>query len=107
MVGLPFPNSQSLELQEKMKYLERSTGDPSAGQTHYQNLCMKAVNQSIGRAIRHRNDHACILLVDARYARPGIESRLPQWIRTELRRPARFGEAVANIRDFFKSKAVK
>ena len=27
---------------------------PSAGQEYYQNICMKAVNQSIGRAIRHK-----------------------------------------------------
>ena len=31
-----------------------SAGEPDAGQVHYDNLCMKAVNQSIGRAIRHK-----------------------------------------------------
>ena len=36
-------------------------------QVHYENLCMKAVNQSVGRAIRHRGDYAAILLLDHRY----------------------------------------
>ncbi|XP_078603430.1 ATP-dependent DNA helicase DDX11-like [Branchiostoma floridae x Branchiostoma japonicum] len=51
MVGLPYPNIKSPELKEKMDYLDvtmpRATGK-SPGQIHYENLCMKAVNQSIG-----------------------------------------------------------
>lgn len=39
-----------------------------SGKSYYQNLCMRAVNQSIGRAIRHANDWAAIVLVDRRYA---------------------------------------
>ena len=47
MVGLPFPNAHSPELKEKMAYLKANVA-PNAGQVHYENLCMKAVNQSIG-----------------------------------------------------------
>ena len=69
MVGLPYPNLTSPELREKMSYLDRTvteTDGRRAGQVHYDNLCMKAVNQSVGRAIRHRNDFAAILFVDHR-----------------------------------------
>ena len=57
MVGLPYPNKFSPELKEKMDFLdatlERSSlAGSSPGQEYYENLCMKAVNQSIGRAIR-------------------------------------------------------
>ena len=56
-----------------MKYLDAKQKDTirdssddsnttSAGRVFYENTCMKAVNQSIGRAIRHRGDYAAILL---------------------------------------------
>ena len=35
-------------------------------QVHYENLCMKAVNQSVGRAIRHKEDYAAIIFLDHR-----------------------------------------
>lgn len=48
VVGMPYPNIKSAELQEKMKYLKENVS-PNAGQIHYENLCMKAVNQCIGK----------------------------------------------------------
>lgn len=36
------------------------------GREYYSNLCMKAVNQCVGRVIRHRADWAAVLLVDTR-----------------------------------------
>ncbi|CAJ0961772.1 unnamed protein product, partial [Ranitomeya imitator] len=101
MVGMPYPNIRSPELQEKMSYLDHTlprTDGGSAGKTLIENLCMKAVNQSIGRAIRHRGDFASIVLLDHRYSRPTILGKLPQWIRgsTEVRQS--FAPAFASIR---------
>jgi chromosome transmission fidelity protein 1 len=36
------------------------------GRAYYANLCAKAVNQCLGRVIRHRGDWAAVLLADAR-----------------------------------------
>lgn len=47
MVGLPYPNARDAELVEKMTFLDKRT--PGAGRQYYESLCMKAVNQSIGR----------------------------------------------------------
>lgn len=71
MVGLPYPSPSDIELMERVKYIDRIgnptkssngtsfSGDTQAGfeilrsckhrgREYYENLCMKAVNQSIG-----------------------------------------------------------
>ncbi|OAA59792.1 DEAD_2 domain-containing protein [Niveomyces insectorum RCEF 264] len=103
VVGLPFPNLHAPDWQARMEYIEggvaagtatatatESTSSPSAAATaagkqaareFYENACMRAVNQSIGRAIRHRNDYAAIVLADRRFATARIRAKLPGWIR--------------------------
>ena len=108
MVGLPFPNLNSPELKEKMAYLNETVacapGEKKPGQVHYENLCMKAVNQSIGRAIRHKEDYATLLLLDHRYARPEIRAQLPGWIRDHVKVAEKFGHSIPLVTSFFKKK---
>eukprot|EP00092_Neocalanus_flemingeri_P036060 GFUD01039260.1.p1 GENE.GFUD01039260.1~~GFUD01039260.1.p1 ORF type:complete len:444 (-),score=138.63 GFUD01039260.1:215-1546(-) len=107
MVGMPYPNLYSPELKEKMNFLNKTVGSvdgKQAGQVHYENLCMKAVNQSVGRAIRHKGDYAAILFVDHRYSRPNIISQLPGWISKHLRVVDKFGPTIPQIRKFFREK---
>jgi len=107
MVGMPYPNLHSPELKEKMAYLNTnvgSVGGRMAGQVHYENLCMKAVNQSVGRAIRHKQDYASILFLDHRYSRPSVQEQLPSWINKHVRIESKFGPVVAHLRKFFKTR---
>ncbi|KAK9958706.1 hypothetical protein ABG768_010811 [Culter alburnus] len=107
MVGMPYPNIKSPELQEKMAYLDKHMphiSGKSPGKALVESLCMKAVNQSIGRAIRHSGDYACIVLCDHRYARTGTLQKLPQWIRSSTHTHTTFGPAFASVRRFFLEK---
>ncbi|CAH3115607.1 unnamed protein product [Porites lobata] len=103
MVGLPYPNIYSPEQKEKMTYPDATLG-PKAGQTYDEDLCMKALNQSIGRALHHMGDCATILLLDKRYGSAKIQENLPEWISDRLQHHARFGPAFAAIRQFFVDK---
>lgn len=65
IVGLPFANLASPELKERMSYVSRleqrrlgetngkakATGMKDAGTELYENMCMNAVNQSIGECL--------------------------------------------------------
>jgi chromosome transmission fidelity protein 1 len=88
MIGLPFPNLFSAEMIAKRQYVEQSvlTGGGSksdateVARDYYENVCMRAVNQSIGRAIRHASDYASIVLIDERYQSDRICNKLPTWL---------------------------
>ncbi|KAF2213685.1 hypothetical protein CERZMDRAFT_58373 [Cercospora zeae-maydis SCOH1-5] len=86
VVGLPFPNYADPDWKAKMEYLEERAaqrGEPKgrASREHGENVTMRSVNQAIGRAIRHKDDWASILLFDARYADERFRRKLPGWIR--------------------------
>ncbi|KAK7745786.1 ATP-dependent DNA helicase chl1 [Cytospora paraplurivora] len=102
IVGLPYPNINSPEWKARIEYIESATiarlTSPSSieptmtkeqaatqgkqvARDFYENACMRAVNQSIGRAIRHRGDYAAIILCDRRFGTERIRAKLPGWIR--------------------------
>lgn len=130
VVGLPFPNLGSAELQERLKHADRIAGAATpkssfygaAGKELYENMCMNSVNQSIGRysgtsqyeswlitilpgrAIRHKNDWSMLVLVDVRYQSEKIHKKLPGWIGKSLVITQSFGQAVKTASQFFVSR---
>lgn len=129
MIGLPFPNAQTAEWRAKLKHVEtiayraeeegavemseaqKLAGAKSAARAFYENACMRAVNQSIGRAIRHREDFAAIVLIDRRFASKRIRDKLPGWIQAGLADEAaagetRFGDFMKASSAFFRAKTM-
>ncbi|EAU85951.2 CHL1 helicase [Coprinopsis cinerea okayama7 len=117
IVGLPFANLGSPELRERMKYVKmleekrqqngdfsKPAGQKDAAAELYENICMNAVNQSIGRAIRHRNDWASLLLLDRRYASATIRNKLPKWIGNRLVVTDTFGQSIKELASFFSKR---
>ncbi|KAI1727880.1 DEAD2 domain-containing protein [Ditylenchus destructor] len=104
MVGLPYANKNSVELRERMKYVEEKIG-VGAGNRLYETLCMQAVNQAIGRVIRHSKDFAAIILLDVRYAKPEISVSLPGWIQDRLSHCQEFPQALTKLMTFFREKS--
>jgi chromosome transmission fidelity protein 1 len=92
IIGLPFPNIHSAVWKAKIDHIEKravekgqsTAAAKAAGRDFYENSCMRAVNQCIGRAIRHRNDYAAIVMIDRRYESDRIQRKLPAWIRQSL-----------------------
>ena len=115
VVGLPFPNIQSAQWKAKLEYVEKSTinrggsrdDGKAAARSFYENACMRAVNQSIGRAIRHQKDFASIILLDRRFKTPRIADKLPGWIKQGLVQnegEAPFQQVAGSLQNFFRDK---
>lgn len=108
MIGMPYPNKFDPELQEKMRYYDRisKTGVSFDGNAYYENLTFRAINQSIGRSIRHKNDAASIILLDQRFEKPSNIEQLPAWIRESIK-INKFGECIGNLSKFYKEMKLK
>ena len=92
VVGLPYPNAAATDLVAKQNHIVRTlvakgksqSEAANASRDYYENICMRAVNQSIGRSIRHANDYSTIFLIDQRYSRKNIRQKLSKWVRNQL-----------------------
>ncbi|KAK3622138.1 ATP-dependent DNA helicase chl1 [Elasticomyces elasticus] len=111
VVGLPFPNLDTPEWKAKMQYIDEKavTRGETAGRAsreHAENACMRAVNQAVGRVIRHKDDWASIVLMDSRYTQMRIRDKLPGWIKESFpsTSPTHIDGVVADAKQFFGGK---
>lgn len=74
VIGLPFANLGSPELRERMQYVKRlderlgkkkAPGQKDAAAELYENMCMNAVNQSIG-VVKYNISNCCDSLLSRR-----------------------------------------
>ncbi|VEL40464.1 unnamed protein product [Protopolystoma xenopodis] len=79
----------------------------STGRLHYEASCLRAVNQAIGRAIRHAKDYAVIYLVDRRFTRLSIQRQLPNWVQDGLRPDLSWTNLLTDTEAFFKSQSIR
>ncbi|RYP18252.1 hypothetical protein DL765_004051 [Monosporascus sp. GIB2] len=95
IAGIPGPDANAREAAKQ------------AARDFYENACMRAVNQSIGRAIRHRGDYAAIVLLDRRFGTERIRRKLPGWIRCGLVPDSErggLGQMMGRLSAFFRGK---
>ena len=84
-----------------------SSGSGSAVKTHfldgqgwYNQVASRAVNQAIGRVIRHKKDWGAIFLLDDRFQYDKQVSQLSSWVRPRLKKYAQFPTALTDFRRF-------
>lgn len=103
VIGLPYPNKTGVELRERMKFLDSQM--TNGGRMLYDSMCMHSVNQSIGRAIRHRKDYAAVYLFDERFEQSSVKNKLSGWIGTRTQVNLGFTEIIQKSRAFFKANS--
>nr|CCC51301.1 putative DNA repair helicase, fragment [Trypanosoma vivax Y486] len=126
VVGIPYANPSDVDLQLHLQHIANTrleagpssrrasttsvhdkdaTASPLSTATEWNlftDLCMRTVNQSIGRCIRHAEDYAVVVLLDARYAeRAEVRSRISPWMHPSLHMPKTYGECFRAVREFF------
>ena len=107
ITGLPYPALHEPKVRIKREYLDQrhaasAAASPLTGSVWYQQQASRAVNQAIGRVIRHVNDYGAILLCDKRFAQTDQRMQLSSWIRGRMEVHERFGGVIGQVRGFFK-----
>jgi regulator of telomere elongation helicase 1 len=106
MVGVPYPSKNDLRVMLKQNFLD-TRGAEGDGRKWYVREAIRAVNQTVGRVIRHKDDFGGVLLCDDRYARDGrlgpLAAKLPSWLLSGMSVRTSCDVAVETCQKFFGS----
>uniref|UniRef100_A0A8C3G854 Regulator of telomere elongation helicase 1 n=1 Tax=Cyclopterus lumpus TaxID=8103 RepID=A0A8C3G854_CYCLU len=108
ITGLPFPPKMDPRVILKMQFLDEMSRKKApgvkylSGQEWYKQQAFRAVNQAIGRVIRHKDDYGAILLCDQRFKGSGARAQLPSWVRPYVRLYESFGNVIRDVSQFFR-----
>ncbi|OQR99946.1 hypothetical protein ACHHYP_03880 [Achlya hypogyna] len=103
-VGIPFPNVKEPQVALKQEYQnQRALADPRScnGRVWYEHQAFRALNQALGRCIRHRLDYGAILLVDSRHRGGRYAGQLSKWTRGHLKEYEHTNFAAQDLAQFF------
>jgi chromosome transmission fidelity protein 1 len=123
IVGLPFANPHSASQKARLTYISSRARSKAiaegkskaeaedvgrrASSEFYVNATMRAVNQAVGRAIRHAKDYAAVVLIDKRYDEERISGKLPTWMKGSIVKGRKVSEVVKGLEGFFEQKAIE
>ncbi|KAL7669865.1 hypothetical protein ACOME3_004812 [Neoechinorhynchus agilis] len=107
VTGLPYPPRKDHRIELKMKWLDHRRSKEQANLTSsewYEQQAFRAVNQAIGRVIRHSRDYGAVLLCDSRFTSQHVQRNLPAWLVKWLAVSTKFGQVVGSLCRFFRIK---
>ncbi|CAG0896403.1 unnamed protein product [Darwinula stevensoni] len=104
-VGIPFMNVKDMVVGLKKEYNNRHQGDGKrkllTGNQWYEIQAFRALNQALGRCIRHRHDWGALVLVEERFQRfPTYVQKLSRWIRGRVAHHRDFSSAMDSLAAF-------
>ncbi|VFV33288.1 regulator of telomere elongation [Lynx pardinus] len=108
VTGLPYPPRMDPRVVLKMQFLDelkgrsRPGGQLLSGHEWYRQQASRAVNQAIGRVIRHRHDYGAIFLCDHRFTHADARAQLPSWVRPHVKVYDNFGHVIRDVAQFFR-----
>lgn len=108
VVGVPFADPRDPRVRAKMQYREGLPLPRLGGRAWFEQHAARAVNQAVGRVIRHARDFGAVLLLDKRYLidAEGTAVRLSRWLRPSLLKFDTVGALVPRLVAFYKIHGV-
>lgn len=91
LVGIPFPYMGDIVVNRKRQWNDRTRKSKKvpqlqSGAEWYEMQAYRALNQALGRAVRHRYDYGAILLLDCRFRQQRVLNQLPKWTQAGIQK---------------------
>ncbi|CAL1377958.1 unnamed protein product [Linum trigynum] len=110
ITGVPFPMRTDPKVRLKREFLDQQAASSRdnnkfqilTGEGWYGQQASRAVNQAVGRVIRHRHDYGAIIFCDERFSNANQQSQISLWIRPHLKCHSRFGDVIFTLSRFFR-----
>ena len=107
IVGIPFAPINDLSLKEKKMHLNviqlcDKRGCQLSGDEWYKIQAYRAVNQAIGRVIRHIHDYGMIVFMDTRFGSQYNLDYISKWVKDRTRVLTDGGMLAGYVSQFFK-----
>ena len=79
----------------------------STGQVWYNQQAYRAINQAVGRVIRHKDDFGAVILCDERFTQAQSINQLPAWMRGHVKKFTDWSASTDELKRFFNIAAEK
>ncbi|KAL4435809.1 hypothetical protein ABPG74_015777 [Tetrahymena malaccensis] len=112
IVGVPFPPAADTWVVTKMEYLDKKQSQENIdielktlnGKEWYFLCTVRALNQAIGRVIRHKDDYGSVYLCDNRFTQNQFQDQISGWVRPALKNYSTFEYLLNDCQNFFNCK---
>ncbi|GAB2228119.1 hypothetical protein Droror1_Dr00009949 [Drosera rotundifolia] len=107
ITGLPFPTRNDPKVRLKREFLDHlakpqtSRAKVLTGEEWYDQQASRAVNQAVGRVIRHQHDYGALIFCDERFSSSHRQSQVSRWIQPHMKCYSKFGDVVYSLTRFF------
>ncbi|KAJ1833981.1 hypothetical protein LPJ63_002316 [Coemansia sp. RSA 2711] len=109
-IGIPYPAFKDVKVVLKREYND-AYSNPSVhervllnGSKWYDIQAFRAINQALGRCLRHKNDWGAIIMLEARFTHPRNINRLSKWVRSHMRVFHGFNAARQQLESFYNER---
>ncbi|RKP20840.1 DNA repair helicase, partial [Rozella allomycis CSF55] len=104
-IGIPYPSVTDLQVSLKKDYNNKYSKMRNLlnGREWYEIQAFRAINQALGRCIRHKNDWGAILILDDRFRNKSMRDKLSKWVNQNSIVYSSFNDTLSSLNAFIQS----
>jgi Fanconi anemia group J protein len=100
-VGIPYPAYKDQKVIQKREFNDQrnaaTKGSVLNGMQWYETQAFRALNQALGRCIRHRLDWGAIILLEHRFTNRINVQHLSKWVRSDVKTFNKFQDGLESL----------